>query len=167
VDIKALPTGAHCLVDANIFIYHLGKTSPACRHLITRIARAEVEAYITTIIIAEVLHRRMMAEALAKAVVSAGQPLKKLKADPALITGLTDYVTEVEDLLLLPFSILEVTSADISASHAVRQRHGNVRQRLDQLGVRHAIRDRGCRDARFGLRARRRPQRLVTDRRLR
>ena len=66
----------------------------------------------------------MMAEALAKAVVTVGQPLKKLKADPSLIMGLTDYVREVEDLLLLPFRVLDVTAADIKASHAVRQTNG-------------------------------------------
>jgi len=76
------------------------------------------------VIIAEVLHRRMMAEALAKGVITAGQLLKKLKADPSLITGLSNYVAEVEDLLLLPFSIVEVIFADIKASHALRQMHG-------------------------------------------
>ena len=115
---------ALAFVDANIFIYHLADASPDCTNFIDRVGAGLVEAYATTTIIAEVLHRRMMAEALAKGIITAGQPLKKLKADPSLITGLSDYIVEVEDLLLLPFSIVEAAPADIKASHALRQTHG-------------------------------------------
>ncbi len=66
----------------------------------------------------------MMAEALVKGLISAGQPVKKLKANPHVITALTDYITETEKLLWLPLTVAEVTTADIAASHALRQTHG-------------------------------------------
>jgi predicted nucleic acid-binding protein len=124
VDIKALPAGARCLVDANIFIYHFGALSAECTDFLARVARREVEAHITAIIVAEVLHRRMVAEALSKGLISAGKPLQKLKADPAVIKGLTDYVVEMEKLLKLPVVAHEVTAADVAASHALRSAHG-------------------------------------------
>ncbi|MBA3440624.1 MAG: PIN domain-containing protein [Pyrinomonadaceae bacterium] len=124
MDIKALPEGTRCLVDANIFIYHLAAASPDCTSFIDRLAAGHFHAHVTTVVVAEVLHRRMMAEALAKGVVTSGQLLKKLKADSALITQLSDYVAEVEDLLLLPLEVIEVAAADISASHTLRRKHG-------------------------------------------
>jgi hypothetical protein len=58
VDIKALPAGEAVLVDANIIIYYLGGVSAECRDFFQRVARREVEAHITTTIIAETLPRR-------------------------------------------------------------------------------------------------------------
>ncbi|MGH9846781.1 MAG: type II toxin-antitoxin system VapC family toxin [Blastocatellia bacterium] len=124
MDIDFLPSGARALIDANIFIYYLGGASAECRDFLRRVARNEVEAHLTTTIIAEVLHRRMMAEAITKGLISPGQPLKKLKANPAVITTLTDYITEIEKLLRLPLRVTEVTAADIAASHDLHRQYG-------------------------------------------
>jgi predicted nucleic acid-binding protein len=124
VDINSLPNGARVLVDANIFIYYLGGASPDCKAFLRRVALGEIAAHITTVILAETLHRRMMAEAVAKNLISPGQPVKKLKANPAIILSLTDYITEIEKLLQLPFIITEAALADIAASHALRRAHG-------------------------------------------
>jgi predicted nucleic acid-binding protein len=124
VDIKSLPAGTRCLVDANIFIYHFGLSSSESTDFLARVASREVEAHVTTTIIAEVLHRRMTAEAITKGLISPGKPLHKLKASPDVIKGLTDYVTEIERLLKLPIFVNEITAADIAASHALRAAHG-------------------------------------------
>ena len=124
MDINALPPSDSALVDANIFIYHLGNQSGDCTDFFRRVARREVEAHVTTTIIAEVLHRRMMAEAVAKGLISPGQTVKKLKANPTVIPLLTDHIAEVEKLLRLPFRIHQITRGDIIASHALRQAHG-------------------------------------------
>lgn len=121
MDIKSLPAGARCLVDANILIYHFGGLSPDCSDFISRVARREVEAHLTTVVIAEVLHRRMMLEAVAKNPALASQTLKKLKSNSGVIASLTDYITEVEDLLRLPFRTTTVTATDIARSHDLRR----------------------------------------------
>lgn len=124
MDIKLLPAGEDVLIDANIFVYYLSDLSPECKELLRRIARGEVNAFVTTVIIAELLHRRMMAEALMKGLISPGQPVKKLKAQPHLIQQLTDYITDVESLLQLPLQLIEATFSDIQASHALRRTYG-------------------------------------------
>lgn len=50
-----------------------------------------------------------------------GQSLKKLKSNSALIASLDGYITEVEALLRLPFTVIEVTTGDISRSHDLRR----------------------------------------------
>lgn len=124
MDIKALPAGTHCLIDANIFIYHLADASHESSEFIARIRRYEIEGFVTTTIVAEVLHCRMMAEALAKSLITPGQPLKKLKASPHVITRLVDYGVEVEKLLELPLTVIETTAADILASDELRRAYG-------------------------------------------
>jgi len=82
VDIKSLPAGARCLVDANIFIYHFGGASGESTDFLARVAKREVEAHITTTIIAEVLHRRMTAEAIMKGMISPGKPFAEAQNQP-------------------------------------------------------------------------------------
>ncbi len=124
MDIKLLPPQSKCMVDANILLYHIGGSSLECKDFLRRVADEEVEAHLTTIIVAEVLHRQMLIEAVAKGLVTPGKALSKLKSNPALISSLTDYITEVEKLLRLPFRVIEVTTADIAASHALRGTYG-------------------------------------------
>lgn len=97
MDIKLLPPQSRCLVDANILLYHIGGSSLECKDFLQRVANEEIEAYLTTIIVAEALHRQMLIEAVAKGLVTPGKALSKLKSNPALISSLTDYITEVEN----------------------------------------------------------------------
>ena len=64
----------------------------------------------------------MLIEAAIKGLVTPGKTLNKLKANPTVISTLTDYIAEVEKLLQLPFVIAEVTEADIAESHKLNQR---------------------------------------------
>ena len=124
MDIKLLPANSTCLVDANILLYHIAGTSADCKGFLQRVASEEVQAYLTTIIITEVLHRQMLIEAAIKGLVTPGKTLNKLKANPAVISTLADYIAEVEKLLELPFVIAEVSEADIAESHKLRIAHG-------------------------------------------
>ena len=124
MDIKLLPAGTMCLVDANIFVYHLGLQGGDCTGFFDRVASGEVDAYVTTVIIAESLHRQMLIEAVGKGLATPGRVLKKLKENPAIIESLTDYVNEINKLLLLPIKVIEIRSTDIARSHVIRQSHG-------------------------------------------
>ncbi|MBI3653733.1 MAG: hypothetical protein HY231_22095 [Acidobacteria bacterium] len=148
MDIKNIPANTSLLINAHILIYHLSDLSIECTDFLDRVADGDLEAYVTSIIVAEVLHRRMMTEALDKGLISPGQPIKKLKANPLIITSLTDYITDVEDLLKLPIKIIAITLADISASHALRHGYGLfVNDSLNLVGAqRHGIFDIVTRD---------------------
>jgi predicted nucleic acid-binding protein len=124
VDINAIPSGTDCLIDANVVIYFLTNASPDCVNFFDRIAQEDLFGYLTTTIVAEVLHRRMMMEAQAKGLVTSGKALAKLKAQPSLIPQLTDYITEVTKFLRLPLDVFEVNLVDIAVSHALRTSHG-------------------------------------------
>ena len=61
-----LRDGDRMFIDTNIFIYHFGGRSVQCKAFLERCARRELLGYTSTPVLAEVLHRRMVAEAIAK-----------------------------------------------------------------------------------------------------
>lgn len=124
VDINQLPKGSRCFVDANILIYYLSGLSNEIRQFLHRVVDGEIEAYINTVVIAEVLHRRMMAEAISKGIVTVSKVLNKLKAQPQLITQLSDYIIVLDDVLALPLRVTNVTLPTINLSHHFRLSHG-------------------------------------------
>jgi predicted nucleic acid-binding protein len=143
VDINQLPAETNCLIDTNIFLYHLAASSNDCRRLINRIGQGEISGYVTTSIIAELLHKRMVIEAVNTGLVSGSKPLEKLKRQPQLITKLSSYITETTQLLQLPLTMIEVTEEDISWSHTLRRAYGMLV--IDSINLACAVR-RGITD---------------------
>lgn len=124
MDINRLPNGSRCFIDANILIYYLGGLSDEIRAFLHRVIDEEIEAHVNTVVVAEILHRRMMAEAVSKGLVTISKVLQKLKAQPQLITQLSDYVVALDDLLALPLRVTNVTLSTIDLSHHYRLSHG-------------------------------------------
>lgn len=143
MDINHLPAGTNCLVDTNVFLYHLAAQSNDCRQLIVRIGRGEISAYVTTPIIGEMLHKRMVIEAVSAGLISGAKPFEKLKRQPHLITQLSNYITEITQLLQLPLTVIEVTEEDIKWSHALRRTYGVLV--IDSINLACAVR-RGITD---------------------
>jgi predicted nucleic acid-binding protein len=143
VDINHLPSGTVCLIDTNIFLYHLAAQSSDCRQILNRIGRGEISGYVTTPIIGELLHKRMVIEAVNVGLVSGSKPFEKLKRQPQLIARLSNYITETAQLLQLPLSVIEVTEEDINWSHTLRRAYGMLV--IDSINLACAVR-RGITD---------------------
>lgn len=80
-----LQDGNRVFLDANIFIYHFGGRSRACKVLLERCARRELRGDTATPVLPEVLHRRMIAEAIAKGLVTPRTAVKKLEETPEFV----------------------------------------------------------------------------------
>lgn len=143
MDINHLPAGTNCLVDTNIFLYHLAAQSNDCRQFLARLGRGEISAYVTTSIIGELLHKRMVIEAVNTGLISGSKPFEKLKRQPQLITQLSSYITEVTRLLQLPVTVIEVIADDLNWSHALRRAYGLLV--IDSINLACAVR-RGITD---------------------
>src|SRR4029450_13254222 len=98
--------GDSVFVDANIFIYHFGGRSLECRTFLERCARRELFGYTSTPILAEVLHRLMVAEAIAKNLVTARTAVRKLGEAPGLIKQLIQYQEDVDKISQMNITIL-------------------------------------------------------------
>jgi predicted nucleic acid-binding protein len=119
-----LRDGDSVFIDANIFIYHLGGRSAACKAFLERCARRELVGYTSTSILAEVLHRLMVAEAIQMGLVTSKTAVKQLKEDPDLVKRLSKYHDDVEKLTEINLVILGFTVEILMRSKEIRQREG-------------------------------------------
>lgn len=119
-----LQDGDRVFIDANIFIYHVGGQSVECKVLLERCARRELLGYTATSVLAEMLHRLMVAEAIQRGVVTAKAAVKKLKEKPELVKQLTKYNEDVARVGQMNLVILSLTPEILSRSRAVRESEG-------------------------------------------
>ena len=119
-----LRDGGGGFIDANIFIYHHGGRSAACKAFLERCARRELVGYTSTSVLAEVLHRLMVAEAIQTGLVTARTAVKQLKEDPELVKRLTKYHEDVGKLTEINLVILGLTVEILRQSKNIRQREG-------------------------------------------
>ena len=75
----ALRNGDSVFIDANIFIYNFGGHSAECKDILLRCAKGELRGITSTLILAEVLHRLMIAEATEKGFISDKNTVKRLR----------------------------------------------------------------------------------------
>ncbi len=116
--------GDSVLLDANIFIYHFGGRSPECKTFLERCARRELLGYTSTPILAEVLHRLMIAEAIAKGLVTAKTAIRRLGESPELVKQLARYQEDVDKIFQMNLTIVVLTSEVVRRSAEVRKSEG-------------------------------------------
>ena len=119
-----LQDGDSVFLDANIFIYHFGGQSRQCKTLLERCARRALLGYTSTSVLAEVLHRLMVAEAIERGLVSAKTAIRKLKERPQLVKQLTKYNEDARKIRQMNLPILSLTSEVLTRSETVRESEG-------------------------------------------
>ena len=120
----ALRNGDSVFIDANIFIYNFGGQSVECKDVLLRCAKGELRGITSTFIIAEVLHRLMVAEAIEKKFITDKNPVKQLKEHAEIIKKLSTYIHDVEKIGDMNLEVLELTYDCIKTSAAVRRSEG-------------------------------------------
>ena len=116
--------GGSVFIDANIFIYHFGGRSLECKTFLERCARRELLGYTSTPILAEVLHRLMIAEAIAKGLVTAKTAVRKLGESPELVKHLAQYQEDVDKIFQMNLTIVALTPGIVRLSAEVRKNEG-------------------------------------------
>lgn len=119
-----IQTGDRVFIDANIFLYHFGEASAECKVFLTRCSNREIMGYTSTSVLAEVLHRAMLIEAVKKGYITARNPVQQLKKHPDIITQLSQYTIDVDNIFEMEIAILALTKACLETSRKVRQTEG-------------------------------------------
>ncbi len=120
----ALISGDSVFIDANIFIYHFNGISSECKHVLSRCSSKDIVGYSSTFILAEVLHRLMIGEAIRKKYIRAKNPVKQLKKHPEIIKKLSEYNADVATIQEMNITILECTQHSVKTSEAIRSSEG-------------------------------------------
>ena len=137
MSLDAIPAGARVLVDANILIYAKRGMSAQCRRFLERCAQRAISGVLTTIVVAEFCHRRMMQEAQSRGL-SGSNPAKALSQNPALVRQLTQYRQDMEDLLGGELALLAIEEADFAHALELQRQHGLLTN--DSLNLAAALR---------------------------
>ncbi len=119
---QVLP-GSRVFIDSTIFIYHFTGASADCRRFLERCERGDLKGITSTVVLAEVAHRLMMIEAVARGLLPAGNVARKLRTRPDVVTGLETYREQVERIPLMGVAILPLDVKSLLHSHDVRKKY--------------------------------------------
>ena len=139
--LRDIPRDSDIFIDANIFIYHFTGNSAECSELLERCEKGELGGRTSASVIAEAMHRLMLAEAAAKNLAKPPHVLKKLREQPALVCRLADYLIAVQAIFEMGIRICPLTPELLLKSQAVRARYGLmvndslISATMDELGV--------------------------------
>jgi predicted nucleic acid-binding protein len=122
-----IASGASSFVDANTLIYHFAADpafGPACRQLLHRIRRGEIQGFTSTHVLSDLAHRMMTIEAMQ----ILGWPFagvsRRLRRHPAEVQKLALFRQAVEGVQQLGVHVVPVTPHHVSAAAAISQQHG-------------------------------------------
>ncbi len=89
-----LPDGTHCFVDANIICYHIVQVPPfsdTCTQFLKRIEGRAILASTSSVVVAEAIHKVMLAEAVQRYGLNPQGLAHRLQRHRDLITGLSEH----------------------------------------------------------------------------
>lgn len=122
--IKDIPVGCSLFVDANILVYANQNESVECANLMRRLSNAEIQIFVTTHILAEVMHRLMLIEVRNKNLIAGSNPVKKLNEKPEIIKSMWEYNSLMRNILDSGFIIEPVNSDDLHLSLRFQRLYG-------------------------------------------
>ena len=123
MNLDDVPHGSRVFIDANIIIYMLAGKSSQCRSFLWRCERSSIEGWISTLVVAEVAHRRMMQEAQSRQL-TGSNPARGLSQRPELVRQLSVYADEVRNLLGGGLSVETVHSEDFFVALELQNQYG-------------------------------------------
>ncbi len=116
--------GSKIFIDSNIMIYHFLDLSESCSILLERVEHGEVQAYISTVVQAEVLHRLMISEAVDKFGIKPNQAVRYLKEHPRAIASLDKCEIALADILEFNIEVICMGREAIIKSQNFRECYG-------------------------------------------
>ena len=120
---KEIPGGTKIFVDSNILIYHFLGVSEACTDFLERVRIGDVEGYTSTIVLAEVLHRLMIAEAVEKYGAEPKKAVRLLKEKPEIIPALEKSERAIQRIPDFNIKILLCPIEAIWQSRRIRRQY--------------------------------------------
>jgi predicted nucleic acid-binding protein len=119
-----LPAGTRIFLDATIFLYHFTGASPSCRSLLSRCEAGGLHALTSTVAVAEVTHRLMTIEAVARGLVAPGNVVKKLRSRPEVVRQLSLYQEQAEKIPWMGVEVVPLDRRLLAIAAPLRTRYG-------------------------------------------
>jgi predicted nucleic acid-binding protein len=150
MNLDEIPAGASVLIDTNILIYSRRRKSEQCRRVLERCEQGEITGILTSLIVAEFCHRRMMQEAQGLGLI-ASNPARALSEKPAVVRQLSIYAEEVRMLIESELAVLHLERQDFLLALQMQKQHGLLTNDSLNLALawRHGIKEIATAEAAF------------------
>jgi len=122
-----IPPRTRVFVDASIFVLYYSDQGPlgqACRDFLVRTTRLELQGFTSVSVVAETIHRVMVAEGAEKLALASRETVEYLQTHPAVVRQLTRHLMVASDIHRLGIDILPMTYKDLHGSKGVRATFG-------------------------------------------
>lgn len=119
--------GSQVFLDANTLIYHASADpayGTACKQLLERIARRDIEGFTSAHVLADVAHRLMTLEAIANLGCTAKGIAVRLRQNPAEVQKLSHFRQVIDDVAQMGVQVLPIDFSSVSAGTALSQKYG-------------------------------------------
>jgi len=124
MNLDLLPAHSRIFADANVLAFHLAghhPLSPACTRFLERGARREISILTSANVVAEVIHRAMVYEALQLRPERGSALISYLKTHPELVRELTQHLAVPSQLAAMNVDIKPIDHVDLHGSNRFRR----------------------------------------------
>lgn len=123
-----VPAGTKIFLDANVLVFHLTQAHPLsadCTAFLRRIALRELAGLTSAIVVAEVLHRMMIVEAVERqGFQTSREAVEYLQAHPTFVQTLQKHLDIPSALARMHIDIKPVDHIDLHTSKRFRRDYG-------------------------------------------
>jgi predicted nucleic acid-binding protein len=123
MNLEDITNGSAVFIDTNVLIYARTAQSVKCRQLIARCHSRSVSGIISSFVVAEFCHRRMMQEAQA-AGRAASNPGRALAQRPEIVRQLSVYADDVRALLGGELTFNDAEKVDFAVALELQRQFG-------------------------------------------
>lgn len=124
---SAIPLGSSVFIDANTFVYDFSahqKYGAACKQLLQRIARQELQGFTSAHVLCDLAHRGMTLEAMDQFGWQAKGIALRLRKHPALVQKLSRYRQAVEEVPRIGIQVFPLDLPLVTSSTPLSQQYG-------------------------------------------
>lgn len=122
--LNEIPAGRRVFIDANIFIYHFTGASRECLEFFKRCETKDLTGITGLMVLAEVCHQLMIAEAISRSLISPARPVRQLQKRPEIVKQLHVYTGQMSSLLSWGLEIIHPGEQLMAESQLFRSRYG-------------------------------------------
>jgi predicted nucleic acid-binding protein len=118
-----MPSGTSVFIDTNVFVYALLNQSAECLSVLQRCAREDILGVTTLVVVNEVTHKLMLAEAVSTGIIAAEKASLLNKHLPE-VRFLSNYWTQTKAILQMNLLVLALDEDCLHRANTTRNTHG-------------------------------------------
>jgi predicted nucleic acid-binding protein len=122
--LDALPSGTNLVIDANIFLEHFLRRQPDCSTFLERLWSGEIVGVTSVLVLAEVRHGLLRAEASAQLHLPSRKTVRYLREHPERIARLTETKRALSELKRWPVRVVHLTRGHFWRACLISERYG-------------------------------------------